>query len=107
MVYPLDIKEYSGLYIKGIPFDIYPWHVILPAVVIFGEVYGGLLVGLTFFKVEGIVILCCAVIAALVVGIVRYFHSDTKHLVDNWVEAKTKRFCPTVEYVNETDKTDE
>lgn len=103
-LFPLDVKEYGGLRVSWLPFEIRPWHIVLPTLFVWLQIYFGSHWGMTFFKIEGSVIGSAIVFGAIIFGIFVYSESETKYLLSNWFEAKTKRFCPTIKYVDQSNQ---
>lgn len=84
-------EEYGGLMIGN--FELYPWHIVLPGIIIYAHYFAVKHIGWKFLGYEGLGIFGIALLIFVLILIL-----DTQSPFRVWVKAKTQRFCPLVEF---------
>jgi len=86
-------KYYRGLKLSILPFQIYPWHVILSLGILFG--LGALIY---YFTIPMVIILGLAVVGGIIALLLRSSKNETVNLISNVIASKKGKFCPPVEF---------
>ncbi len=109
---PWDIfdgmHKYQGLKVGKSynAFQLYPWHVLLAAIIVGIHVLMYHAWGGHPLVVEGEVVGAIVLAIAAMFGLFYYFDSSTGKVVNAYLTAKKQKVCPVVEFVNE-DPTEE
>jgi hypothetical protein len=101
------IVPYSGLKIKrklpNFPFELYPWHVLLPVVLVIAQ---WALIHYDMWPIEGV---CAGVVVAALIA--AYFaengDTETVRLLKAKFAAKKQMICPLITFTDEPTKLDE
>lgn len=87
------IKSYHGLKLSFIPFEIYPWHVILSLGILTGL---GALIYL--FTIPMLIIMGILFVGSLSFIMIKSSKSETLSLISNVITSKKDKLCPPVEF---------
>lgn len=82
-------------------FQVYPWHVILLALVGALEWWCYRCYGTHSLVLQGMTVGAIAAVLAVVFGLITYLSSDTGEVVNQYISAKKQRVCPIVEFESE------
>lgn len=79
-------------------FQVYPWHVILLAILFSIHWEVGHHFGYGPLRIEGMIVGGIVSFIALCIGLAVYFESDTGKLINAWLKARKQNVCPIVEF---------
>lgn len=96
-------RKYQGLKLGRSynAFQVYPWHIILLALIVAIEWVVYHYFGVHPLVVQGEIVGVILALVGIVVGLFIYFDSSTGKVINEYLAAKKQKVCPVVEFKNE------